>query len=263
MDLKEAPILNKIKRHPWEYARADFVLFLVRRLLAHRPHARMVLDVGCGDAFLTDHLAKRLPKLKFIGIDCAFSESDIRTLGNSSPANVVLYDSLSRVKESADIILLLDVLEHVAGEADLLRDIARPDIAHPKTLFLVTVPARQELFSRHDFFLGHYRRYDLNSLENIFNEAGMVKAMSGYFFSSLFLWRRFFNFQTSEEGSGVNLSRTTATAAWKGGRLISKLLAKILLADAKLGFYLKHYFNFQLPGLSLYMVGKKKSHSQK
>ena len=55
------------------------------------------------------------------------------------------------------VILLMDVLEHVDDDVGLLRAYAEP--ARPGTRFIVSVPAFSWLWSAHDEFLEHRRRY--------------------------------------------------------------------------------------------------------
>ena len=55
-------------------------------------------------------------------------------------------------------ILLLDVIEHLEDPVAFLAELRShfPALRH----LLLTVPARQELFSNYDEFNGHFRRYD-------------------------------------------------------------------------------------------------------
>ena len=59
---------------------------------------------------------------------------------------------------SFDVVLALDVVEHVEHDARFLDDLVVPRIA-PGGALLVSVPAHPSLYSRHDAALGHYRRY--------------------------------------------------------------------------------------------------------
>ena len=52
---------------------------------------------------------------------------------------------------------------------------------------LVTVTARQELWSEWDHHYGHFRRYDLPSLRATLDAAGLKPLSAGYFFHALYL----------------------------------------------------------------------------
>ena len=57
----------------------------------------------------------------------------------------------------ADLVLLMDVLEHMTDDVTLLREYV--ERVTSGTRFLITVPAFGFLWSGHDEFLRHYRRY--------------------------------------------------------------------------------------------------------
>ncbi|MEJ2010263.1 MAG: class I SAM-dependent methyltransferase, partial [Acidobacteriota bacterium] len=61
-----------------------------------------------------------------------------------------------------DSILYLDVLEHIQADRDELAMAAR--LLRPGGHIVVLSPAHQFLFSKFDASIGHYRRYNRNSL---------------------------------------------------------------------------------------------------
>jgi len=82
------------------------------------------------------------------------------------------------------LILMMDVLEHVADDCAFLESyVAGMDIGDP---VFITVPAFQFVWSGHDVFLEHYRRYTLETLEALVRKSGLTPVRSCYFFGSLF-----------------------------------------------------------------------------
>lgn len=77
------------------------------------------------------------------------------------------------------LVLERDVAHHVA----FIR--ACTDHMPRGSMVLVTVPAFQFLWSGHDVFLGHKRRYTRASLHRAIDEAGLKVIRSRYFFSIL------------------------------------------------------------------------------
>src|SRR5262249_9358075 len=75
-------------------------------------------------------------------------------------------------------------IEHVADDVGLIR--AYTDRMPHDAMLLVTVPAFQFLWSGHDVFLEHKRRYTLAGLHRTIHEAGLDVTRSRYFFSILF-----------------------------------------------------------------------------
>jgi hypothetical protein len=81
--------------------------------------------------------------------------------------------------------LLCDVIEHLPKPVAFLRNV-RAALPALRGL-LVTVPARQELWSEWDRHYGHFRRYDLASLRATLAAAGFKPLFAGYFFHGLYL----------------------------------------------------------------------------
>lgn len=83
-----------------------------------------------------------------------------------------------------DVILMMDVLEHVEDDLGLLVSA----IGQLKTqgYIFITVPALPMLWSSHDRFLGHFRRYTIKSLKELVNKSGVLKIVScHYYFASI------------------------------------------------------------------------------
>jgi hypothetical protein len=83
-----------------------------------------------------------------------------------------------------DLVLMMDVLEHVDDDRGLAAHYAAkvPSGAH----FLVTVPAFRFLWSGHDVFLEHKRRYRLPEIEATLRDAGLAVVRGAYYFGLVF-----------------------------------------------------------------------------
>jgi SAM-dependent methyltransferase len=73
--------------------------------------------------------------------------------------------------DSAKVVLLLDVLEHLQKPVEALTHAA--DILKPQGKIIVTVPAWPMLFGEWDRRLGHFRRYSACLLQQHVREAGL------------------------------------------------------------------------------------------
>jgi hypothetical protein len=84
---------------------------------------------------------------------------------------------------ATDLLLMMDVLEHVADDVALAREYVEriPSGAHA----IVTVPAFKWLWSGHDVFLEHYRRYTLPELENVLRSAGLRIEFGSYYYGAI------------------------------------------------------------------------------
>jgi dolichyl-phosphate beta-glucosyltransferase len=146
VDLSEAPA-TVLRRHPWELARREFFRRRIRSLgLDRRPIE--VLDVGSGDAWLATSL---LPALhadsRLTCWDSGYREAHLEDLGRRFAPRARFVTA--RPAQPFDLVLLLDVLEHVENDAEFLGGIVAANLragAHA----LISVPAWQTLFGDHD-----------------------------------------------------------------------------------------------------------------
>ena len=251
MDLTEIVHFDHVERHPWELARLVIIKEQLGRLLSGVKGAKTVLDIGCGDAFVVGQLAEFFPGVHFVGVDINFSEDQLRAFRQKlTGANLELHRTLDDVvldKGSVDIVLLLDVIEHIEDEIGFMRSLEKYTYLKPTTRFLITVPAFQNLFAAHDVILGHFRRYSNKSLQNRMAQAGFATQYARYFFFSLIPPRLFQ--VVAEKIIPRNTETGSDLAAWKGGQGLTKFIQSILLLDYRIaGFFKK--MGIKIPGLS-------------
>lgn len=84
----------------------------------------------------------------------------------------------------ANLVLLMDVIEHVDDDVALLREYSEKSL--PEATMLISVPAFQWLWSAHDVFLGHRRRYTLAHLERSVRNAGLEVVSACYYYGGVF-----------------------------------------------------------------------------
>ncbi len=248
MDLLELKTIEK-NRHPWEIARLKVVRFLLKD---HIRSGATVLDIGCGDGFVSSELSKGSGIKKITGVDINLTADQVDEFSRIGEGITYLNNYELIKKERYDLILLLDVIEHVENDKEFLCEIIDKNLSE-KGHILITVPAYQFLFSSHDKFLGHYRRYNLKTVASLINSIKLKCCSSGYLFSILLLPRFFslcmerFSYKT-KEFSGVG--------NWKYGKVITKIIELLLLADIKVSLCLNK-FGIKLPGLTGWVLCKK------
>lgn len=174
MDLKEQNALGDQAETHWYYVSK------ARMMSRHLPERRKsVLDVGAGVGWFGKWLIENGGVESCVCVDPGY-ESPERSSGE-------LGDRLKFVQSvtetDADVILLMDVLEHVDDDVALLRQYL--DLAKPGTTFIITVPAFEFLWSSHDDFLEHRRRYTISSLRETIRRAGAEPRSIHYFFASI------------------------------------------------------------------------------
>jgi 2-polyprenyl-3-methyl-5-hydroxy-6-metoxy-1,4-benzoquinol methylase len=175
MDLKEEDILGAdIGRH-WYYRSKAAAL----RRMVDPLEARRILDVGAGSGFFSRHLLAETRTQSALCVDIGYpADRD-----DSAAGKPVLYRR-DIGPTDCDLVLMMDVLEHVDDDRSLLRHYAArvPSGAH----FLVTVPAFGFLWRGHDVFLEHKRRYRLGEIEATMRDAGLQVVRGAYYFGLIF-----------------------------------------------------------------------------
>ena len=175
MDLKETDILGSSIDQHWYYASKAAA---TKRLLGDLP-IRKILDVGAGSGFFTHHLLTHTAANEAWCVDISYdADSDANTAGKP----VHYRRGIESV--DADLVLLMDVLEHVDDDVGLLK--AYVDKVPSGSRFLMTVPAFQFLWSGHDDFLEHKRRYTLAQFETVARDAGLTVKQGAYYFGAVF-----------------------------------------------------------------------------
>ncbi|HEX4552231.1 class I SAM-dependent methyltransferase [Pseudomonas sp.] len=175
MDLKETDILGDSIGEHWYYSSKAAA---TRRLLGDSP-VRRILDVGAGSGFFSHDLLTRTSAQEAWCVDISYlSDSDATIAGKA------LHYRRDIEAIDADLVLLMDVLEHVDDDLGLLRSYV--DKVPSGSRFLMTVPAFQFLWSGHDDFLEHKRRYTLAQFETLSRDAGLTVQRGAYYFGAVF-----------------------------------------------------------------------------
>jgi SAM-dependent methyltransferase len=143
------------RRHPWEAARVRFFKDVLARSTPLSAPIR-VLDVASGDGWLAGQLAAVLhPDSDMTCWDSAYTDGLMETLATHEKGVRRFVEE--RPAGTFDLLLLLDVLEHVEDDARFLRELGSSLAAGGHAL--LSIPAWQRLFGRLDSRLKHFRRY--------------------------------------------------------------------------------------------------------
>lgn len=175
MDVKEAAILGNSAGAHWYYAAKG------RALLQFLKGLRVdtVLDVGAGSGVFARQLLDAGVCQRAVCVDPAYSSERVERYNGHE-----IRFARAAGDAPAELILMMDVLEHVDDDVGLLRRTTRN--LRPQDLVAITVPAFQFLWSGHDVFLEHRRRYTRRQIEAVVRAAGLDPVRSGYFFGLLF-----------------------------------------------------------------------------
>jgi SAM-dependent methyltransferase len=232
-------------RHPWEAARADFLIELLRTHGLLLPPRRW-LDVGAGDGWLAFELAEAAgPGHELLCWDINYDQA---TLGDLTSRLRGVDFTAAEPAGRFDVLLLLDVLEHVEDDTGFLRGLVRDHLA-PDGYVLVTVPAWQSLFSAHDAALRHYRRYSPRDARRLLAESELTPRVQGGLFHSLLLPR-------IAQIVGERLGRRpdqSGVGSWSAGPTVTRAVTRILSAETRLSARLGR-LDILAPGLSYWAL---------
>jgi SAM-dependent methyltransferase len=247
-------------RHPWERSRAAFFAAALKRALGQVGDATAishvdVLDCGSGDAYLADHLRERI----HCSVTCWDAHYDADTMASLSARYPSLAFTKSRPERAYDVVLMLDVIEHVEDDVAFVRDIVERCLVRDGLVF-VSVPAWQSLFSQHDDLLLHHRRYSPRACDRVLEAAGLTIVERGGAFHSLVLPRAV---TVAREravravGQRTPPTRESAAATWSRGRLLTSLTLGALRIDNAVS-RLAARANVNLPGLSYWAIARRR-----
>lgn len=167
------------RNHWWWQSRHEMVMRTIRKLRKKGDKDKnwRILDIGCGGGVAFDdlekygavygiepneHLAKAIPKWQ--------DRIERR-----------LFDATYQPDEKFDLVLMLDVLEHIELDEEAL--LALRKIVASSGRVIITVPALMSLWSAHDEVNQHFRRYTAANLETLLTSVGYKVHRLEYFFS--------------------------------------------------------------------------------
>lgn len=184
--------------HWWFVARRKIIASVLKTL--QLPAGAEILEVGCGTG-------GNIPMLQrfgsVIGIEHDESAAGLARQRNIAPILAgELPHGLPAFPGRFDVIALFDVIEHI--EQDLESLVALSALLNPGGRMIITVPAFNFLWSRHDDENQHKRRYRRRTLVRLAGQSGLRLHYLSYFNTWLFppvaavrLFRKLFPYEES------------------------------------------------------------------
>lgn len=148
-----------------------------------RPGKIKIVDVGFGHGSKVSK--DSLPDAITVGVDINYNS--LSRIKDRVGADTVLVNADIRAlpfKESFDMAMALDILEHVDDDALALDMIYRS--CKKGALLIMTVPATPSMYGRFDRLAFHKKRYSAEELRKKLEKAGFSVKKLSYFISILF-----------------------------------------------------------------------------
>lgn len=166
---------NEIERaHWWWEGRRELI-----KILISKGSPKKILDVGCGAGETLRYLEKLFPKATVYGVDN--SAKAVKYSMSRGHKNVVRADALKLpFKDNFfDVVLFLDVLEHIRDHQKALNEAKR--VLKKGGEVIITSPALSFIWSAFDDNQGHKRRYTRREIRNLSTKANMKMNFISYF----------------------------------------------------------------------------------
>ncbi|MBU0761930.1 MAG: class I SAM-dependent methyltransferase [Candidatus Altiarchaeota archaeon] len=225
-----------------EYFTNRFQLDILKALLSRTKlrETASILSIGCGEGNELEVL-KRYGVVDVLDIDGEAIES----IPKGDYCRCIVGDICDfKSVDKYDLIVGLEVLEHIVADAKAVECIA--DCMKPGGFFVFSVPAHQFLFSSHDRFLNHVRRYSSKGLKSL---------LSGRFTVAFLSFRYFFLFLPVFLSKLVNRDRDAGVEAPKLPGFLNEFLYLLCRFEAYL-----FGLGISLPlGISLVGIAKRRT----
>lgn len=166
--------------HWWFVARRKIVKKVIESL--HLPPSAKILEVGCGTGGNLD-LLSCFGEVTAVEVDDgAIALAKERCIGRVVTG--CLPDEVDLGDEEFDLIVLLDVLEHINDDVGSL--VALRKKLKKEGRILITVPAFSFLWGEHDEFHHHVRRYRAGEIVSKLLDCGYELKYTSYYNTLLF-----------------------------------------------------------------------------
>jgi SAM-dependent methyltransferase len=196
--------------HFIDAASRRFALSEMQRCLTRTPST--ILEVGCSSGFLLADIRSTLPQHVLVGSD--YTGRTLQSLAPRVPGTPLLQFDLTRCPlpdNFADVVALLNVLEHVGDHEAAIRHLYR--IARPGGVVIFEIPSGVSLYDVFDRVLMHHRRYRMSEFVVLLERAGFIverRSHLGFFIYPAFYLTKRLNQWRYPEGSGLDERKAVA-----------------------------------------------------
>lgn len=171
------------EKHWWFKARRVLLSQEIKKLMGENKNS--VLDIGTS----TGTNLRMLKSLGFNNITGVDSNSDaIRYCKEKEFYNMIegTILNLPFEKDSFQLVLATDILEHVKDDSKAVKEIVR--VLKPGGIALITVPTFPSLWGIQDVAGQHYRRYKRKELMNLLRTNGLLVDENDCYYFNFFLF---------------------------------------------------------------------------
>ena len=235
--------IYEVEKYFWWYVGRRRIIFdVINHLLPWQ--ARRALDIGCGSGLNALFLPAQIKET--IGIE--ISDDAIKAAAHTNPRLIIIKGTWPNVSVpgSFDLVICLDILEHIKDDRIALRAIE--SLLVPGGIAILSVPAFPFLWSDHDVIAHHFRRYTRPRMRMLLHTHTHLEILRLSYFN-FFLFFPIVLFRALKK---IIPLRSGASDIFSVSKPINTLLTSLLGAER----FLIRFFNLPV-GVSLLCVLKK------
>jgi ubiquinone/menaquinone biosynthesis C-methylase UbiE len=206
------------ENHFWFQIRRQWIFDKISKIIA--PPAK-VLEIGCGTGNVSSFLARK----GYVVTGCELYSEAINMAWSGFLKVQGDAQSLPFTHESFDIVCLFDMIEHFQDDVTPLKEAVK--VLKKEGILVLTVPAREELWSYDDDKAYHKRRYTKAMVETALSRSGVTPLLLEYMFMSLYLPVKYIR-GTSEQNSDKLIINSFVNTLFKGIFHIERIVSKRL-----------------------------------
>ena len=231
------------KDYWWHRGKMYLINTLILNYFPNRKDLE-ILEIGCGAGEITKELLKYG---SVVGVDLSEKAAEV-CLSRGLPS-ILIGDineiDLSQLGGKFDLVLALDVLEHIQDDTETMRRVRA--LLQDDGLFIVNVPAHKFLWSEHDEALFHKRRYHSFELTQKLKDSGFEIVKKSFYVCTASPAMAFYRIW----GNLFGKSAYAKTSYVKLPHFLNELMVNILKLEAKIAA------KWSLPfGVTLTVVAK-------
>lgn len=167
-----------LEREHWFFrVRKKILIFFVKK---YARFGSKVFDFGCGSGYLVGELQKM--GYDASGVDVSVGAIKFGLSQGISNLSVAQSDDMKPPEGGFDLILALDVIEHIKDDSMVIRGLKTA--LKPGGVAIITVPAYQWMWGVQDDVSHHFRRYTMSSLNEVVKKAGNFKVIHKTYFNT-------------------------------------------------------------------------------
>jgi SAM-dependent methyltransferase len=236
----------------------NYLLKITNKLIIYYNIKGKFLEVGCGDGFLTEFLAKK----GFSGKALDLSEEAVQLTRKRVERYQIVVQKQDIVSSEEigtyDLIILLDVLEHIEKDQITIEKITQ--LLRKDSFIIVSVPIKKKEWRWDDENYGHYRRYEIQEIRNLFSHCGLqILVIWDITFPFIWALRRIYT-RLLKPKQIVYRKEATKRSAFEssaGTGIMMKILERIPLWE--FFFLIQDFFREKLYGCNVLILARRSS----